>query len=401
MKYKIEKTSKTSSDPYNGKNSASSASLESNFADTEYDPRFKDRARGMLLGLAIGDALGAPVEFLPAPSDYYIMTMKDKIAHFHKNHRLAPGAWTDDTSMALCLADSLLACGGYDSYDIMDKFHAWVYDGYRVCPGSPLDAGGQTLRALDDYELCPVVLKGTEKTTSAGNGAIMRLAPVIIANTFTDRPIVTLQQAYQRGALVIDPGDEPGEYIDLSNIRPTLEMAALSARETHDSVAAIAVTEIFAATLYLALHGVSKHNIPALVLRFLTHPESDQFYLEHYDALFGRAILSKDGHGLTNLGGYIVDSFTIAIWGLLHYPDFKSGMLAVIRLGGDTDTNAAIYGQLAGAYYGASSIPEEWVTGVAESTELLRVADALLAMPACPILRTRFEDDPHFQPPEN
>ena len=83
-----------------------------------------DKSRGMFLGLAIGDALGAPVEFLPGPGSLYIEEMGDKIAHFHDNYRNPKGVWTDDTEMALCIADSLLVNQGYDSYDIMRRFRA-------------------------------------------------------------------------------------------------------------------------------------------------------------------------------------------------------------------------------------------------------------------------------------
>ena len=113
----------------------------------------KDRARGMLVGLAVGDALGAPVEFLPESSSFHILEMGDLVAHFHENMRLPKGVWTDDTEMALCLADSLLACGGYDSYDIMMKFAAWCDNGYRTYDGRPaVDVGRQTLKAIEDFK---------------------------------------------------------------------------------------------------------------------------------------------------------------------------------------------------------------------------------------------------------
>ena len=97
-------------------------------------------------------------------------------------------------------------------------------------------------------------------------------------------------------------------------------------------------------------------------------------------------------------GGYIVDTFAIALWGLQNFKNFKDGMMAVIRLGGDTDTNAACYGQLAGAYYGYEAIPEEWRKGVYLSDELVKIADELLEMDECVIKRTRFEDDEFFKP---
>lgn len=357
--------------------------------------RYQDKSRGMLIGLAVGDALGAPVEFFH--SSFEIEEMGDKLAHFHKNTRAPKGVWTDDTSMALCIADSLIANGGYDSYDIMNRFKEWCYSDYRKHPQAPVDVGTQTLKALDDYEKSPVVEKDTPKTESAGNGAIMRLAPVIIANIFSNKKYPTLKEAYEQGSLVADPEDDDGEFIKKDDIFPTIKMAELSCRETHDSIAACAVTEMFASVLYCLLHGLEKHNAVTYASRWIEN-KYDDFYYDNGDLLIGR-VLKKSGFQLRDLGGYIVDAFAIAVWGLINYKSFEEGMMAVIRLGGDTDTNAACYGQLAGAYYGYKKIPKEWRDGVYLADELTEVADELLRMPECPIIRTRFEDDEHFKAP--
>ncbi len=355
----------------------------------------------MLVGLAVGDALGAPVEFLPFPSDVYIKEMGDKIEHFHKNYRAPEGVWTDDTEMALCIADSLLESKGYDSYDIMHKFLIWSRDGYRTYDGKPAcDVGMQTARAIDDFIAHPVVPKDNPKIESAGNGAIMRLAPIIIANTFLNKKYPNLKDGYKNGGLVVAPEDTSGEYIELKDIAPTLKMAELSCRETHDSIAAAATTILFATMLYCALHGLVKNDIAAYCSRWMEPNEDyDKFWIENVDNLVGRA-LKPERSVLRNLGGYIVDTFTIALWGLMNYDNFEDGMMAVIRLGGDTDTNAACYGQLAGAYYGYDSIPDEWRNNVYLADEIVKIADDLLKMPKCPILKTRFEDNKCFKESE-
>lgn len=367
---------------------------------SNYKDKYQDKARGILVGLAVGDALGAPVEFLPDPSDFYIKEMGEKIEHFHENYRAPKGVWTDDTEMALCIADSLLINKGYDSYDIMQRFTAWANEGYRTYDDKPAcDVGGQTMRAIEDFEREPVIF-GNDTTESAGNGAIMRLAPIIIANTFLNKKYPTLQDGFEKGKLVVNPKNDDGEFIDLKDITPTIDMAVLSCRETHNSIVAEATTALFATMLYCALHGLPKNHIASYCGRWIMNEEYDQFYLNNSEKLINRA-LEKDGEKLCNLGGYIVDTFAIALWGLMNFNNFKDGMMAVIRLGGDTDTNAACYGQLAGAYYGYEAIPEEWRKEVYLANELVEIADKLLKMPVCPILRTRFEDDKYFKEPLN
>lgn len=136
----------------------------------------RDRARGMLVGLAVGDALGAPVEF--GYTSQSIAALGDKIEHFQPSPLGPAGTWTDDTSMALCLADSLIEKNGYDSFDIMGKYRHWMLDGYRTCEGLPAaDVGIQTRIALIDFADNPYISEDAPKTESAGNGAIMRLAP--------------------------------------------------------------------------------------------------------------------------------------------------------------------------------------------------------------------------------
>ena len=156
---------------------------------------------------------------------------------------------------------------------------------------------------------------------------------------------------------------------------------------------------MFATTLYCALHGLEKRNIHNYAERWFKGKDCDDFWLNNIDNLVGR-VLKKDEKNLTNLGGYIVDTFAIAMWGLINYKTFKDGMMAVIRLGGDTDTNGAVYGQLAGAYYGYEKIPKEWREEIYKADELVEIADKLLKMDKCPVIRTRFEGDKDFKEPE-
>lgn len=317
--------------------------------------KVQDKARGALLGLAIGDALGAPVEF--GYDSHSINAIGDKLEHFRDSVRLPKGVWTDDTEMALCLADSLLEKKGYDSYDIMDKYSRWMYEGYRTFDGYPAsDVGNQTRYAIQEYRENPDDYGGS-LTDSAGNGPIMRLAPIVLAN------------------------------LD-NSIENVLVLAKLSCAETHYSIGAMATTELMAATLYLLLKGEDKMRVLEKAIQSIKDPDLRDF-LDRDDHLHNR-IFDKTGNTLRDLGGYIIDCYDIAMWGLLNFTDFKYGLLGVIKLGGDTDTNGAVYGQLAGAYYGYESIPEEWRTEVHKGEELKILADNLSKLKKTEILRNRF-----------
>ena len=336
---------------------------------------YQDRARGMLVGLAVGDALGAPYEF--GYKSWDIEELGDKIKHYSDYNDHAAGCWTDDTSMALCIADSLLEKRGYDSYDVMDKYIHWWIDAYRSSDLHSFGIGQQTAHSLLLYGKYKIIPKDTKKTDLAGNGTIMRLAPIVIANYFPDKKCT-------------------GK-ITNSELKPLADMAILSCRDTHDSIAAECVTEMFATTLYAALRGKDKTDVQCFAQRWSQYEneEYDKFWVNNADLLIDRAF--KDGEKLKDLGGYVVDAFAIALWGFVHSESFEDGMLKVLRLGGDVDTNAACYGQIAGAYYGYKAIPKEWRDGIYDAKDIVKLADKLLEMKECPIIRSRFEDDENFE----
>ena len=322
------------------------------------------RAKGMFLGLAAGDALGAPVEFVSSAN---VTAHIGSLKNMKDNHMFPKGVWTDDTSMALCLGDSLFELKGYDSYDVMSRYIEWRDHGLNSYFGCGVGIGIQIDNTLSEYEREPVVPVGKERVWNAGNGSIMRLAPVVLAT------------------------------YDMK-IEDVIRLAQVSARETHYSEEAEAGTEIFAAMLYLALHGEKKSKIldPKTLLKYSTG--------EVYADILARIFEKPDclAAELCDLGGYIVDALKIAIWGLYNFDNFEKGMLEVLKLGGDTDTNCAIYGQLAGAFYGVENIPERWLgENLYESEDIAALAENLLKIGEVKILRTRFEEDAEFaEPPE-
>jgi ADP-ribosyl-[dinitrogen reductase] hydrolase len=141
----------------------------------DHDP-FLDRAIGCLVGLAVGDAVGTTVEFLPRGTFPKVTDMVGG-----GPFKLKPGQWTDDTSMALCLAESLIANPDLDELDLMRRFHGWVAEGNNSSTGRCFDIGRTTLRAISEFNKTGVPISGSTETRDGGNGSIMRLAPVAIS----------------------------------------------------------------------------------------------------------------------------------------------------------------------------------------------------------------------------
>lgn len=311
-----------------------------------------NKCYGMLVGLAVGDTLGANLEF--TISSHEDVT-DDKIAMY--DGMWPKGAWTDDTSMALCLGNSLLERGGYDSYDVMEKYRKWVKEDYCSYDEKPAgDVGLQVAAAIERFINEPVIDKYDQRSERAGNGVLMRLAPAVIATLGLP-------------------------------IEDTVRLAQVSARETHYSWEAEAGAEVFAAMLRRAIELKDKDEI-IHVGKFGTG--------EVYDDILERVLEGSKKNcksELEDMSGYVVNALRIAVWGFRNFESFEEGMRAVIKLGGDTDTNGAIYGQLAGTYYGYEAIPEAWRKDLLREEEIKELADKLFAMQKCPILRTRFEED--------
>ena len=303
------------------------------------------------MGLAVGDAVGTTNEFKVAGTFKPITDMVGGGPFL-----LKPGQWTDDTSMALCIADSLLAKGHYDSFDVMERYQRWFSKGYRSSTDRCFDIGGQVRAALFDFEHEQRVPVTAKRSNRAGNGAIMRLAPVVIA------------------------GFEHRE------IREIVVTAGLSARETHYSVEAEAATEVFAALLVGALLGWAPEHI-INVGWASTGPA--------FDEMAARVISTDPAERASwesETSGYIVHGLRLAVHGLLDFPSFKDATLAIANMGGDSDTNAAIYGQLGGAFYGVEAIPASWRSTLHQGEEIDALARALVDLRLKPPV-TRFDED--------
>ncbi|MDP9891785.1 ADP-ribosyl-[dinitrogen reductase] hydrolase [Variovorax boronicumulans] len=292
------------------------------------------RYQGCLLGLACGDAVGTTVEFRSRGSFVPVTGM-----HGGGPFGLEPGEWTDDTSMALCLAASLIHCQGVNAIDQMNRYCNWRNVGYMSSNGRCFDIGGTVSAALTRYLASGDPFAGDPSPRTAGNGALMRLAPVPMF--FAAGAEVTWQQA--------------GE----------------STRTTHGAQEAIECSQLFALQLRAALQGEGKAAILA------TAPLAP--LSEKVAALARGDYASKPIEHIKG-SGYCVESLEAALWCFAHTDSFEQAVLAATNLGDDADTTAAICGQIAGAYYGVDGIPAGWLHQLVMRKAITQMANDLLAL---------------------
>lgn len=309
----------------------------------------EDKQKGMLVGLAIGDTLGMPLEFKQRGSFEPLQTLE---AGGPIN--LPLGYWTDDTSMALCLADSIIARQGYDSYDVMERYSNWQSKGYRSSTGVCFDIGNQVSSALASYRTSPQVTSDEPRTDSAGNGCIMRLAPVVIASIAAN-----------------------------NSLEVTMQLAAISGRETHYSVLAEEATALFAGLLFNAVRANSKDEV-------LQFSATEKLNAKLLTLVQNANQKSEDELKPT---GFVLDTVEVAVWAFITSDNFQDGALKAINLGGDSDTIGAVYGQLAGAYYGLAGIPQDWLDKLYDCKEIEQLAAQLSAISTFGIIKTRFSED--------
>ena len=295
----------------------------------------EDRALGAFWGLAVGDAMGAPVEFL-TPGTF------PKVTGYQPSPRfgLDPGAWTDDTIMAVCMAESIIAEGGYDSFAVMQDYVDWMVRGHNSPNGTCFDIGIQTAKALRQFRANPAI---AESTQSAGNGTIMRLAPAVIASQDS-------------------PPDEAARLFEIS------------ARDTHNSDLAAEATVLFGMILRNLMEGTSFRE--SLVLA----AETTERHLKERglpSQLVAETVYAFDDEAANN-SGFVIPSLGTAIWAVRSTDTFEDAVLTAVNLGDDADTVAAITGQMAGALYGAGAIPEEWVADLHRRDDLVEMTAGLL-----------------------
>ncbi|MBX9695048.1 MAG: ADP-ribosylglycohydrolase family protein [Cyanobacteria bacterium] len=299
----------------------------------------KDRFRGCLVGLAAGDALGTTLEFLP-PLSFEPLTDMIGGGPF----KLKPGQWTDDTSMALCLAESLVLRHGFDPLDQMQRYLRWRDEGYMSCLGRCFDIGNTTSSAISAFVETGEPYSGLTSNTSQANGSMMRLAPVPM-------------------------------YFH-NDIEMAIERSADSSRTTHGHQVPVDACRYLGALIVCALNGVDRED-------FLKEfpPLIDESYWSKKPLDEAIAIVARGSYKAgVNIQGsaYTPKALEAALWAFHKSSSFEEGALLAVNLGDDSDTTGAIFGQLAGAYYGINAIPEKWRHKIAMLEKITHLADQLL-----------------------
>lgn len=296
----------------------------------------RDRARGALLGLACGDAVGTTLEF-QRPGTFEPIADMVGGGPFD----LAPGQWTDDTSMALCLAESMVDTGAMDLADQLRRYLLWRDQGYLSSTGLCFDIGSTTTSQLNRFARTGHPVDPDPNPDAAANGSLMRLAPIPIASHHN------LEEAAARS----------GESSTTTHAaaRPT-DSCRLFGTMTAALIAGQPATEVF-------------------------DPDFWQWGNLHQDVAAIAAGSYRDRKPPAICGtGYCIDALEAALWAVTGAHDFRAAVLRAANLGDDADTTAAIAGQLAGARWGASAIPAPWRDQLAMADRLASLADALLRL---------------------
>jgi ADP-ribosylglycohydrolase len=302
----------------------------------------RDKYRGALLGLATGDALGATLEF-NAPGTFSPVT--DMIGG--GPHNLKAGEWTDDTSMTLCLAISLIKQRRFDPNDQMDRYCRWRDQGYLSSTGRCFDIGNTVESALSTYIRTSNPFSGSKSPNTAGNGSLMRLAPVAL--------------------------------FFCSNAEQAIHYAGESSRTTHGARTAVDACRYFVGLIVGAVRGRIKSEL--LSSHFFPGEKPDYWQKNPLDpkiaAIAAGSFKTKEPPEIKGTG-YVVESLEAALWAFDRSRSFREGALLAVNRGNDADTTGAIYGQLAGAFYGAEQIPQEWRTKLVMQDFIVETADQLV-----------------------
>lgn len=303
--------------------------------------------KNILLGTAIGDTLGLPVQFLDRE-----VIAKNPVTTMvgYGQFDVPAGTWSDDSSLSLCLAESL--CNGYDLNDIANKFIKWMFEGYWTPFNKAFDIGNTTYFAIVNLRngISPH-LAGMDRERDNGNGSLMRILPLV--------PYIINMEEEDRFRIIG-------------------EVSSLTHRHPRSILACIALCEF--AIQYINSQSIEKayQAIQQTILQLL----KKEMFIEE-DIPFKRLVgLSYEEFKNIELKdirstGYVIDTLEASLWCIFNTTSYKDAVLKAVNLGDDTDTVGAITGGLAGIIYGYDTIPSEWLEVLAKKDDIIQLADKL------------------------
>ncbi len=296
-----------------------------------------DKIAGGLFGLIVGDALGVPVEFRSRSQ-----LDADPVTGMRGfgTHRQPPGTWSDDTSLMLCLVESLIEAG-VDFDDQAQRFVGWLHRDEWTPHGEVFDVGIATRGALARLAqgINPVDA-GSTAESSCGNGSLMRIVPLAF-------------------------------YLAHADQQSRIETTMLASRLTHGHIRCQLACTFFVELVVRMFQGDSlpvaleqvRQDFQAII------PSRDQEEVPHFDRLLHADFLTLD-RGDIRGSGYVINCLEASLWSALRSATFAEAVLSAVNLGDDTDTTGAVTGAIAGVQYGLSGIPQEWPTTLARHDDL-------------------------------
>lgn len=306
----------------------------------------KNKIESGLFGLAIGDALGVPVEF---QSRSYLKANPVSEMIGYGTHYQPLGTWSDDSSLAFCLAESL--CENFDLFDIARNFVKWYSTELWTPHGHVFDIGIATRNAIHNIakghepELC-----GGFEEKDNGNGSLMRILPLIFYLEKED------------------------------NIEIIYKKVKAVSSITHAHFRSVFACFIYVVYCLEILKGKDKieayKEMQKILSGFLTDKKFNPVELQLFDRVLKNDI-SKYPENNIHSSGYVLDSLQASFWCFLNSDSYEETVLKAVNLGEDTDTTGAIAGGLAGIYYGIESIPKKWIKNLARTNDIKDLAERL------------------------
>lgn len=303
----------------------------------------RDTVLASFFGLVIGDALGVPVEF---KNRTYLRRNPVTTLLGYGTHNQPKGAWSDDSSLTLCLAESL--SNGYNLKDIGDQFIHWLKEGHNTATGEVFDVGNTTARSIARISSGIAPEKaGGDLIRDNGNGSLMRILPLIF-------------------------------YFHVKKLDESEKFQIIKAVSsiTHAHLYSILSCYIY---IDFGLHLLETHNIAVSYECIkLDKDKYHKYLVDHEFRAFDKIFyedLSTVHESKIQSDGYVLHTLEASLWCLLTTSSYKECVLKAVNLGEDTDTVAAIAGGLAGLHYGFEDIPPEWIQSILKRNEILKLVE--------------------------